>query len=171
MTLEKDLIEARAKHESWQTHYNLSFWGIGICVLLFVFSFWTIFVEDIWKEEEEYVSRYDPAYEEPGTPWQTSVCGASAVLGFLFLGYGMFVEQKMNDAAIEVGRINHDISVKKGNARRKKTQERKRRNQEMKRKNDLEQKERELEGAKELMEEGGIENLNKAIGIFKKHEK
>jgi len=35
----------------------------------------------------------------------------------------------------------------------------------------LEQKERELESAKRLMEEGGIENLNRAIGIFKKYEK
>ena len=38
-------------------------------------------------------------------------------------------------------------------------------------KRDLEQKERELESAKRLMEEGGIENLNRAIGIFKKYEK
>ena len=37
-------------------------------------------------------------------------------------------------------------------------------------KRDLEQKERELESAKRLMEEGGIENLNRAIGIFKKYE-
>ena len=45
------------------------------------------------------------------------------------------------------------------------------RNQEYKRKRDLEDRERELNLANELMEKGGIENLNRAIGIFKKHEK
>jgi hypothetical protein len=104
------------------------------------------------------------------TSGQEAACSASIVVGLLFLGYGLLAEQKMGDAAIEVGRINQDISVKEGNARRKRTQEKKKKNQEQKRKRDLEQRERELEGAKRLMEEGGIENLNRAIRIFKKYE-
>jgi hypothetical protein len=167
MTLKQDLIKARASNEYWQTQHNMCFWGVGICVAVFFFSFMSIFIE----EDEEYVSRYDPAYEEPGTSWQFSVCGASTVLGFLFVGYGIVTEEKMKNAVSEVHKISHDISVKENNVKRKKTQERKRKNQEKKRKSDLEKKELELEGAKKLMEEGGIENLNKAIGIFKKHEK
>ena len=46
-----------------------------------------------------------------------------------------------------------------------------RRNRELQRKKDLERREQELEFAKELMEEGGIGNLNKAIGIFEKYGK
>tara|TARA_B100000579_G_C22742132_1_gene809632 strand:+ start:327 stop:830 length:504 start_codon:yes stop_codon:yes gene_type:complete len=167
MTLEQDLNEASAKYESLQAHHNISLWCIGICVATIFFSFMAIFIED----DEEYVSPYDPAYEEPGTPWQTSVCVASLLFGLLFLGYGMLTEQKMTDAANQVNKIRREISIRDDNTRRKKAQERKRKNKEKKRKSDLEQKERELENAKKLMEEGGIENLNRAIRIFRKYEK
>ena len=154
MTLKQDLAEARARAESWQTQYSISLWGIGICVAVIFFSFMSAMSAD-WSED---------------VSGQRSVCGASLMVGVVFVGYGLLAEQKRGDAAIEVGRINHDISVKEGKARRKRTQEKKKKNQEQKRKRDLEQRERELEGAKRLMEEGGIENLNRAIRIFKKYE-
>jgi hypothetical protein len=155
MALEQDLVEARARHEYWQTQHSITWWGIGICVAVCFFSFVSAMSAPLFAD----------------VSGQRTLCGASIVFGLLFVGYGVLAEERIGNAAAEIGRINHAISVKKGDAKRKRTQERKRKNQEHKRKRDLEQRERELEGAKKLMEEGGLDNLNKAIRIFKKYEK
>ena len=54
---------------------------------------------------------------------------------------------------------------------RKRRQEKQRKNRETKKKQEQEKKKKELNLANELVEIGGIENLNKAIGIFEKYGK
>ena len=54
---------------------------------------------------------------------------------------------------------------------RKRRQEKQRKNKETKKKQEQEKKKKELNLANELVEIGGIENLNKAIGIFEKYGK
>jgi hypothetical protein len=55
--------------------------------------------------------------------------------------------------------------------RRRKYNERKRKQAELKRRQAADQKVKNLDHAKWLVEEGGIDNINKAIRIFKKYEK
>jgi TolA-binding protein len=155
MTLEQDLAEAIARLESWQTQYRISLGGIGICVAVIFFSFIS------WMSA--------PLLAD--TSGESAVCGASLVVGVVFIGYGLLAEQKMGDAAGQVNSINQDIRRRKGTKKRKRTQERKRKNQEQKRKDQEQKKNRELKEAKRLMEKGGIDNLNRAIGIFEKYGK
>ena len=95
---------------------------------------------------------------------QQSMCGASIVVGVVFLGYGVLAENKVENAVTQVNSINQNISRRKGAKKRKRTRERKRKDQ-------VQKKNRELKEAKRLMEKGGIDNLNRAIGIFEKYGK
>ena len=91
---------------------------------------------------------------------------------FLFLGFswlilfGLFfyLGVKQNTEYEEKKKLATEKS-------RKRNQENQRKKREVERKKVQEHREKELNLANRLVEEGGIENLNKAIGIFKKHEK
>ena len=63
--------------------------------------------------------------------------------------------------------INAEINRLTGRRNRESQRKRKAKQKE----NQLKKRERELESAKRLMEKGGINNLNKAIGIFEKYGK
>jgi len=88
------------------------------------------------------------------------------IIGFLWLIKIGFI----NDEASRLRKlteINAEISRLTGKRNRETQQKRKAKQKE----NQLKKRERELESAKKLMEEGGINNLNKAIGIFEKYGK
>jgi len=68
--------------------------------------------------------------------------------------------------------INAEINslTRKKSQKTQRNRKAKQREEQLK-KRERKKRERELEGAKRLMEEGGIENLNRAIGIFEKYGK
>jgi len=80
--------------------------------------------------------------------------GGSFLFLIFFLGYYLVV--KPSEEYEERKKLTAEAKRKRKN---KNTRKRK-----------LNTKERELKKAKRLMEEGGIENLNRAIGILKKYE-
>jgi len=84
---------------------------------------------------------------------------------FLFLGFSWFI---LFGLFFYLGvKQNTEYEEKKKLATEK---SRKRKNKETRRRK-LNTKERELKEAKSLVDEGGINNLNKAIGIFEKYGK
>ena len=101
--------------------------------------------------------------------------GVSFGTGFLFMiilgGIAMsglvYGGDNGEAAQEEIDRLKRAISNEK---QRKRKQENQRRDRDLKRRRDQENRDKELNLANQLMKEGGIENLNKAIGIFEKYE-
>jgi len=95
----------------------------------------------------------------------SDVFGIIFLIGFIWLAKVAFFGGQAN---LENRKTDINAEINRLTGRRNRESERKRKAKQ--KENQLEQKERELESAKRLMEEGGIENLNRAIGIFKKYE-
>ena len=148
MSLEQDLAEARKKVQSWQSQTYVGIVGVAICVVMF-FSISMIMLDAPMSQNID---------------GERDMCLLSIFIGFVFLGYSTVADGMKVEAERLVDSINHDISQRKSAKNRERAQA----NQ---RKRNLEHKDRELKEAKRLMEKGGIGNLNKAIGIFKKYGK
>jgi len=88
------------------------------------------------------------------------------LIGFAWLGKVAFFggQEQLNHRKITILNEINALTTRKN---RESQQKRKAKQKE----NQLKKRERELNMAKRLMEEGGIENLNKAIGIFEKYGK
>ena len=97
--------------------------------------------------------------------------GGAFLMMFIMLGIALAGIAYAGDngaaAQEEIDRLKRAVQNEK---QRKRRQEKQRKNRETKKKQEQEKKKKELNLANELMEIGGIENLNKAIGIFEKYE-
>ena len=92
--------------------------------------------------------------------------GILFLFGFMWLAKVAFFGGQTNLENRKTG-INAEINRLTGRRNRESQRKRKAKQKE----NQLKKRERELESAKRLMEKGGINNLNKAIGIFEKYGK
>jgi hypothetical protein len=94
----------------------------------------------------------------------SNVFGILTVMAFLWwMKIGYFSGE--GDRRSRKAAINAEINSLTSKKRQKTQRNRKAKQREK----ELKKREQELEGAKRLVKEGGIENLNRAIGIFEKY--